>query len=175
MRTLWQAVLMTGLVTLLMGCATEEYSSVHPGAYASNVFYCASYPSYGIDCPGGFYYNNVFFPDRYVFFKRYHIDRHHWHEFHGRRHWDRDDWERTETIGNKHWQPHRVGKKTSEEQLDATVAWPEAHRLSGREPGAANGGQPPLPDARREFPGNPAFGPGSSSHTAPYGFLWRRN
>lgn len=91
MRLLQQAVLLAALTAGLAGCATEEYSpgyAGYPDAYAGNMFYCPPYPAYGFDCPGGFYYNDVFFPSQVAFFSYYHIDRRHWRDFHGRHYWD---------------------------------------------------------------------------------------
>jgi hypothetical protein len=172
MRTFRQAVLITALAALLMGCATEGNYRAHPVAYAGNIFYCASYPSYGIDCPGGFYYNNFFFPDRYAFFTHYHIDRRHWKDFHGRRYWGRDDWERTEAGDSRQWQRHRLGKKATGGTIGTTVAQPESHGIPDRELDATNGRQPPLSNEQWAFPGNRAFGPGNSIRALPHG-LWR--
>lgn len=155
MRTLWRAALASALAAGLAGCVTEpSYPSypAYPGTYVNNIFYCPSSPYAGFDCPGGFYYDNLFFPDRYAFFTYYHINRHHWKDFHGRRYWDRDDGDDHDGVRH-HWN-----------HSGATV----------REPGMPHERVKPFPRAPREFPGSPSFGAGHGMHEAPHDFGWRR-
>lgn len=97
---------MAALTVGLMGCAAEVYYPPHSGPYMSNIFYCSQYPNYGIDCPGGFYYDGRFFPDQYAFFTYYQIDRRHWKDFHGKRYWDRHDRDRHDDRDKHEWDRH---------------------------------------------------------------------
>lgn len=115
-QVVWAAALMAGLA----GCATfypDAYG--YPEGYASNLFYCPANPYAGFGCPGGFFYNDRFFPDEYAFFSFYQIDRRHWSDFHDRYYWSWDDgmregpataWQPGGPIGWSGHFPHAGGR-----------------------------------------------------------------
>lgn len=141
-QVIYSAALMVGLT----GCATyypDEYG--YPEGDRSNLFHCPSNPYWGFGCPGGFYYNDRFFPDEYAFFTYFHIDRGHWDDFRKRHYWSWDDGIRTGPAD------------------------------SGRQPGGIQGPigwSGHFPHAWRGFTGGRPLGGGTSIRSsAPHGFF----
>lgn len=133
MRGLRQVVWAVALMAGLAGCATDAYYPEdygYPEGYASNLFYCPANPYYGFGCPGGFYYNDIFFPNEYAFFSAYHIDRRYWRDFHDRYYWSWDDGIR---AGPAEFRQQPNG-------IQGPIGWSRHFPFAGRPFGGGKGG-----------------------------------